>query len=332
MAVLLDLLLPYPVLENLASSLALGDLFNLSKANAAYRAALHGFAKPLLDRERDEDVRSMLQIGEHRSAFWENLKARSQLECSEPQHTRGSNPSGCRLCSMPVCEACIIKASFAKRSENTFQNRHRSLCADCWTSGNRHKKQPVGGSKGKSYHEQALEGCFCVCAAKDGHLCLKCKTYQNSSAEADADKCYGQGCLNGSPKSKAAPMEGRICLWCSRQLPGSRSRAESRRDYDARHILARSHSSYDRPPEEEDFDSFEEQRMLELDALSRRKKAIASGTAVEIPDPSDSTERSGLVDSPETSAYSKIAQENERWERSEATRAPAMDTNTCSAS
>ena len=43
MASLLDLLSPYPILETLVSVLPLGDLFNLSKTNSSFRAALHGF-------------------------------------------------------------------------------------------------------------------------------------------------------------------------------------------------------------------------------------------------------------------------------------------------
>ena len=288
MAVLLDLLSPYPVLERLASVLTLGDLLNLSKVNSAYRSALHGFEKPHADENEPRgngNVRSALLIGAHRTRFWENLKARSQAQCSEPHHKRGPNPQGCLICSMPVCEACIIKDSFAKRNENTFQNRHRFLCPDCWYSGNKHRKHPVqilNDISTKSYPDQATDGEFCVCTAKSGHLCLKCKTEQNNERISEVEKCYGQGCPNGYSKSRATPLEGRVCMWCSRQLPGSRSRAESRRDYDARHILARSHSSYDRDIDneeeaEEDLDSFEGQRMLELDALSRRKEEIRQG-------------------------------------------------------
>ena len=311
MAVLLDLLSPYPVLEKLASFLSLGDLFNLSKLNSAYRCALHGFEGSHVEEDKpkgDGHVRPALLIGAHRTRFWENLKARSQLQCSEPHHKRGSNPQGCLICSMPVCEACIIKASFAKRNENTFQNRHRSLCPDCWYSGNKHKKQPVqvvSNPSPKPYPDQATDGEFCNCTAKSGHICLKCKTEQNAERLNEAERCYGQGCLYGYSKSRATPMEGRVCLWCSRQLPGSRSRAESRRDYDARHILARSHSSYDRHPEEEDLDSFEEQRMLELDALSRRKEELRQEAFYA----ASLNEGEGLVD------LKAHAREQERWQR-----------------
>ncbi len=276
MAVLLDLLSPYPILENIVSSLTIGDLFNLSKVNSVYRSTLHGFEGSCFGERRpiaNRGVRSALQIGFHRTVFWENLKRRSQLRCSEPHHIRGTSPTGCLLCSAPVCEACIIKASFAKRNENTFQNRHRPLCFQCWDTGKQHMKhsiQVVGTIPRKSYPDQAAEGEFCTCTARNGHLCLACKTEQNNMNGPET--CYGQDCPNSNPEGNAISMEGRVCLWCSRQLPGSRSRAESRRNYDARYLFARSISSYDRSSDDQDLDTFEEQRMLEDDTLSRRRE------------------------------------------------------------
>ena len=283
MAVLLDLLSPYPILENLISSLAIGDLFNLSKVNSAYRIALHGFEPSCLDQESlivNKSVRSTLQIGSHRTAFWENLKTRSQLRCSEPHHIRGSSPTGCLICSAPVCEACIIKASFAKRNENTFQKRHRPLCSQCWYTGNHHKKHPiqlVGTKTRKPYPAQAADGELCICTARNGHLCLDCKKKQNAEPTNGSETCYGEDCTYGGSGGKGTSMEGRVCLWCSRQLPGSRSRAESRRSYDSRHLLARTISTYDRSPEDDDLGSFEAQRMLESDTLSRTSQRDMTG-------------------------------------------------------
>ena len=328
MTVLLDLLYPYPVLEILASSLTLGDLFNLSKVNASYRAALHGYAEPDLPEETIRcqcTLRPSLLIGMHRTPFWENLKAKSQLQCSEPGHKRGLNPKGCLICSMPVCEACIIKASFAQRKDTTFQNRHRSLCSDCWDTGNHNRLHPVGKRNGlgpKPYTIQAADGELCDCTAKDGILCLRCRSDLNTEAKDDAENCYGMNCASGDLENNMIQMIGRVCLWCCRQLPGSRSRAESRRDYDARHLFARSHSSYDRPPEEErDFDTFEAQRMMELDALSRRKRQVRGA----VTPPVSIHDRIPEEDSPEgylDADYSARAAEAERWQASEATRRP----------
>lgn len=325
MTILLDLLFPYPIVEDLASSLALGDLFSLSKVNSAYRAALHGFENAVSHEDitkRNVTLRPSLLIGAHRTRFWENLKARTRLQCSEPQHKRGSNAKGCLICSMPVCEACIIKASFAKRKDTTFQNRHRPLCSDCWYTGNPHRKHPVGPINTKvlePYPDQAAKGDICICAAKDGILCLQCRTDQNDRVENEVGKCYGQNCPQGNAVSKSTEMYGRVCLWCSRQLPESRSRAESRRDYDARHLFARSHSSYDRPPEEkEDLDTFEEQRMLELDALSRKKQETRDGVTPSslhvAGSEEDRFDRQARVD------FLARTREEERWQQSEAAR------------
>ena len=34
----------------------------------------------------------------------------------------------------------------------------------------------------------------CICTAKDGHLCLRCKTKQNSKLDSKTNRCYGIGC------------------------------------------------------------------------------------------------------------------------------------------
>ena len=180
-------------------------------------------------------------------------------------------------------EACIIKFSFAKRGENTFQNRHRSLCVDCWYNGNMQRRYLISGANQTGlvpYSEQADGGSLCICTAKDGHLCLKCKDFQNSTAISDADQCFGLRCTNRASEGDYTEMGGKICVWCSRPLPLqytlSRNRAESRRNYDSRHILARSRSSYERPSKEEqqqeEEDELNMQKVLELDALSRKKE------------------------------------------------------------
>lgn len=251
MASLLQLLCAYPVLENLVTVLPLGDLFNLSKTNSLFRAALHGFyiGTFLQNPSSLKAVRPALSIGRHNTSHWKNLKAKSPLCCSEPQHTRGANIKGCLMCSMPVCEGCIIKASFGKRDENTFPNRIRSLCVECFASGNPHQESSLNGEE-KGIPNSYLVRPECICIARSGHLCLRCKTKQNSRSEIRDNQCYGIGCS----KSKSDGFGGRVCLWCDLPLPRERSRAESRRDYDARHLLARTHSSYGQPTEEGDED------------------------------------------------------------------------------
>ena len=154
------------------------------------------------------------------------------------------------------------------------------MCMICWTTGNIHKKQTFAGTKENLLALQTSKDrdvSFCTCTAKDGHLCRECKDYQNSNANAALDSCFGQDCTYVVGSHGDNRLEGKICLWCSQALPPShtlsRNRAVSRRDYDSRHILARSHSTYERPSDEDEFESAELQRALELDAQSQREKA-----------------------------------------------------------
>ena len=64
------------------------------------------------------------------------MKADNALVCAEPRHTQGDHIRGCRMCSMPVCEACIIRDSFSERDGGIFSNRTRSLCPECYNEGN----------------------------------------------------------------------------------------------------------------------------------------------------------------------------------------------------
>lgn len=167
-----------------------------------------------------------------------------------------------------------------QRGEKTFENRHRALCAICWHRGNFTKKHPVcrpghdqGFQVGETpYRELAAGGFFCTCTAKDGHICQRCKNEQNSAASMEMKLCFGLNC-NNSSQLRPIGSPARICLWCCRPLPLKHFLAESRREYDARHMLARSHSSYERPEdntEEYDITSYDEQVVLELDARLHR--------------------------------------------------------------
>ena len=325
MASLLDLLCAYPILEALVATLPLGDLLNLSKTNSELRAALHGFGEESLKTpSMPKAERPTLWIGKHNTLFWKNLKAKSQLCCSEPQHTKGDKIKGCLTCSMPVCEACIIKASFGKRDEDTFLNRTRSVCAECFNAGKHHQDPSLNGE------ENCLQISYftrteCICAARDGHLCLRCKSKQNSSHNSSNNQCYGRFCS----RSISEGFGGRICLWCDLPLPRERTRAESRRDYDARHLLARKYSSYDRSlgevaendsAEQEAVwispyltpsssggttsvrkaqvfarDRFEDARKRDLELVSERRRLTASATEEERWRKSETLRRSEVV-------------------------------------
>ena len=221
MPTLLDILSLYPSLAAVVCALPFADLLNLSRVNSKYRATLHDFTA-VGEAEPSEiacRVRHDLLIGKHQTQLWRNLKSKSLLLCSEPQHTRGSIPAGCRVCSMPVCDGCIVKASFGKR-ENTFRNRLRYYCVECWHSRTLRKGQLLS----------------CECSANDGWLCLQCKNEQNSGLPTKLHQCIGAGCSTPLP---SPTLDQSVCLWCDLPLASRLGRAESRRLYDERHVLAR---------------------------------------------------------------------------------------------
>ena len=235
MASLLDLLGAYPVVEALASCLGLGDIINLSRVNSLYRATLHGFRYESLHNQ------SALFVGQHKTRYWENLKSKSILRCAESRHKPNTHAvKSCRICSFPVCEACIIRDSFAKRKDNTFHSRYRNMCPTCWRTGNQHKRQSFGTAKPEVLGTKSAAsqlGRLCACTAKDGDLCLACKTAQNKNLDRELAICYGDECS----ATRNGAFEGRICIWCDLPLPGGRSRAEARREYDAKHLQAKTH-------------------------------------------------------------------------------------------
>ena len=195
--------------------------------------ALEGPVNEAVER-RDPDT------GYHDSDTWLIPKPTSQLLCSEPQHTKGSNARGCRMCSKPVCEGCIIKASFGKQ-ENTFQSRRRRFCGPCWLSGNRHAGARMDDpcAKRMPYTAFVQAGNFCCCTADDGWLCMRCKTAQNADQALRFNKCCGQGCENSLEDDEP---NRRICLWCDSPLEERLAKNEARRVHDSRHLYAKSNS------------------------------------------------------------------------------------------
>lgn len=308
MASLLNLILIQPIQEAIVYSLPLGDLLNLSKTNSLFRAAFHGFHFGRHDQELFSFAQSRpaLRIGQHNTPHWKKCKSRSLLLCSEPHHVRGEKVRGCRMCSMPVCEACIIKASFGKR-ETTFWNRTRSLCPDCYEVGSVYweklwRENSVKSSPSHLNHKEPV----CICTAKDGHVCIKCKMKQKLDARENPDRCQGEGC----PRAKEGGFAGRVCLWCNLRLPRDHDRASARREYDSRHLLARSHSMYERPSDDEWAEqerlwgsSQYEARARPLDLFEEQIQRVLSDV---------SARRSLTVE----------AAEQERWRRSEALRRP----------
>lgn len=108
---LLDLLYPWPVVSTLAQHLGVGDLIQLSRVNTGCRAALHGFPRPRPDDGAGDwiRVRAEIFIGRHQSAYWLNLKSLAPMSCAEANHRRGYRAEMCRYCSIPVCDACVVR-------------------------------------------------------------------------------------------------------------------------------------------------------------------------------------------------------------------------------
>jgi hypothetical protein len=126
MATLLDVVYPWPVVSTLVCHLGIADLLNLSRVNRKFRAVLHDF--PLPSSESNLQlidsatllVRPDIYLGQHRTPYWTYLKAISQRICAEQAHRKGTKADLCRYCSMPVCDACIVRVRANALVATTF--------------------------------------------------------------------------------------------------------------------------------------------------------------------------------------------------------------------
>jgi hypothetical protein len=246
-ATLLSIARPWPIAFTLATYLPAGDLINLARTSILFRAALHGLQPPSpadLQFTSYSRSRPALRIGDHQTSYWKRLKQAAPFLCASPTHTKGSSPQPCRYCSTPICEACIVRDSFAKGSENTFKNRYRFLCKGCWNSGNPHRRCRFKGDRGSSqgdasrYNFAPGDGEFCACTIKDdGWLCISCKSMQNTEANASgSQQCFGEACYVALGEDKD---RRRICLWCDRPVLGGRASFGSRLAFDQKMQAAR---------------------------------------------------------------------------------------------
>ncbi|KAL2006056.1 hypothetical protein VTN00DRAFT_9710 [Thermoascus crustaceus] len=222
---LLDIFYPWPVVSNLASHLGIGDLLNLSRLNSECRAALHGFPPPSSSSSSsngtastDSDVRPDIYVGEHGTGYWTGLKSIAQMLCSELNHRKGNISKLCRYCSMPVCDACIVKESFAKPI-NAYRTRTRYLCVGCWAKGKPHKGRSFTTSPPATtpYNFLPGHGDFCHCTAKNGWICSACRARQCRDVDLQRQTCVGEGCSN---PPGADGERRRVCLWCDLPLFG----------------------------------------------------------------------------------------------------------------
>lgn len=265
---------PWPIALSLSSHLPAGDLISLARTNSALRASLHGFgeAEPLSSTDNQHKVRESIYVGLHGTPYWQRLKAAAPHVCSSKTHTKGDKVHSCRLCSRTICEACIVRSSFARGKEDTFRNRCRFFCKECWDSGNlsRSRRHPLSiHQQHTSWFGQAQsdthEDTFCTCTLKsDGFLCLECKDKQNyEAASKDRLKCHGLGCSNvvGDDYERR-----RVCLWCNKSLPRHAGSA-SRHVWNQKIIEARQRNALSRQADLEEYN----RKRLKLMRMSRRE-------------------------------------------------------------
>ncbi|KAJ9316430.1 hypothetical protein DTO271D3_3235 [Paecilomyces variotii] len=135
---------------------------------------------------------------------------------------------------MPVCDACIVKESFAKKN-NAYRTRTRYLCVQCWASGIPHRGRNFTSSPPKvtPYTFAPGEGDFCRCTAKDGWLCSACRAQQCTDVDLQRQCCIGEGCSNhpGTDGDRR-----RICLWCDLPLFGGQTMIERWQGYGERYM------------------------------------------------------------------------------------------------
>ena len=214
-----DLITQYPIFSSILENLHFWDLIQLSRTGTSIRSACHGFiVEPShegLDCISNPGIRAALKIGQHNTSTWKLYKSLTSKHCSELDHTKGDQGLGCRLCSRPVCFACIVKHSFGKE-ENTFFLRGRSLCELCFNSGNPHSEHIlVRGST--IVQVEYSRSRLCHCTSQNGILCSDCKRKQNKDSSLKyKHSCAGNGCHNPVDTNFSAL---RICLWCDSLLP-----------------------------------------------------------------------------------------------------------------
>ncbi|KAL6242940.1 hypothetical protein RBB50_010040 [Rhinocladiella similis] len=271
----LELLLAlWPIASSVSETLPVGDLITLARLNTTLRAVLHGFERPADNPKLGKSVavRKELRVGQHATKYWQSLKNRAPFDCSSPTHTKGSNPRPCRYCSRPICAACIVRSSFARGHENTFQNRIRYLCKECWDSGNvsRSHRFELDASLPMSKHTEwhdpdGSTKDYCTCTLKDdGWLCLDCKDLQNWEAISSGDTdCHGLQC---DSKLDADKERRRICLWCDKALPRQIG-GTTRHHWNQKMIEARARNAASRQADLEEYN----RRRQKLLRMSRRE-------------------------------------------------------------
>ena len=148
-------------------------------------------------------------------------------------------------------------------------------------------------------------------------MCLSCQSAQAAYLERNHDRCAGSACS----KTQENGVGGRYCTWCSLPLPSTPTRAESRREYDRIHLLARSLSTIDRSPKYEAKDLFE--HPFKIDRAFDRLQIDDSVTKSEKPakayanDPCEDERIRTIEAVSQRRRLATSAAEEERWRKSE---------------
>lgn len=216
---ILDLISQYPIFSSILENVHFWDLIQLSRTSTTIRSACHGFVEDLSDNGSeyvsDTGIRVALNIGCQNTSTWRLYKNLTRKNCSESDHTKGREGLGCRLCSRPVCFACVVKHSFGKE-ENTFLLRGRTLCEECFRAGNPHSEHILvqGSVNVRTIYGRSR---LCHCTSQDGILCSDCKRKQNEESSHKYKRlCAGNGCHNPINTNSVTV---RVCLWCDSILP-----------------------------------------------------------------------------------------------------------------
>ncbi|CUS10480.1 unnamed protein product [Tuber aestivum] len=178
----------YTIITEFSKMISTGDLIRLSRTSSTIRETL-------------------LQSRAH----WERLVSLTSLECSEEDHIKGEKIKSCKICSMPVCETCIVRADFFGQN-GTYSNRIRTFCDTCWSA--------TDFSDTDLAAEDLLNHVTpvpCECVARDGWLCSSCRAIERSELVYNKRVCATDGCENPHNSSE----KHRVCTWCQRPLPAA---------------------------------------------------------------------------------------------------------------
>ena len=211
---LTSVLTPWLVAATVAEYLSVGDLIQLARSCTALRATFHGFFSP--DSPIPGRVRSSLQIGNHQTSGWRTLKSRATLGCVSVGHRsrQQHETRPCRLCSIPVCQACIVRVSFSKPLRRTYPDRVRYMCTDCWELGNPQRKRKFTTPQERQMTAYVDEG-VCECTPREIWVCSTCQDEQEQGARKDVSTCFGDGCLE---KLDVVKYKTSICIWCDKPV------------------------------------------------------------------------------------------------------------------